>query len=79
MDRSRAFDEEITGRGPHVANAGECRGRRGRCAEELVPIDHDPPFPNIDGGCSLSATKLKPSGPKPRGRSKQHFALSVTE
>jgi len=44
-DRSHA---RLISRGRHVTNAGERRGRRGKCAYELAPIHHGPPFPNID-------------------------------
>src|SRR5947207_6261141 len=41
------------GCGRHVTNAGERRGRRGKCAYEPAPIHRSPAFPNIDRGCSF--------------------------
>src|SRR5882672_11582483 len=57
----------------HLTNAGE---RRGRCAEELAPIHHGPPFPNIDDGCNLYY-KVRAERHEPCVRRKQQLLLFV--
>src|SRR5947209_16380858 len=62
--------------GRHVSNAGERRGRRGKCAYEPAPIHRGPAFPNIDRGCSFYH-KVQAEHPKPRGAAA--IALSGAE
>src|SRR5262249_47973798 len=50
IDHTPAFDDKIIRRCRHMTNVSE---RRGRCAEELAPIHHGPPFPNTGDGCNL--------------------------
>ncbi len=73
IDQTPAFDDEIIRRCRHITNVGE---RRGRCAEELAPIHHGPPFPNIDDGCNFYH-KVRAERAEPCGRCKQQLLLSV--